>query len=123
MQCVRRSQIVPGANSGGDIGYLQIDRNPLQVRVRGEQPVEVVDELLVEVAVVWDQDLCQRNCGRDPARCPFGKPGENHVGQGYVLRIGFELVNEDGTIQRNPPMVLEDSAKPFYSQLSRSLRR
>lgn len=51
------------------------------------------------------------------------EPRENNAGERIVTGMGFELINENIRVDRNPPMPPEKSAKAVYSPLSRSLLR
>ena len=58
-----------------------------------------------------DEDFGHGNRGGYGWRRRLRHPGENNVGQGHVLGIFFELINEDAAVQRNAVVTLEGGAE------------
>ncbi len=120
LQRVRCPHAMRGANSGRDIGGLQIRGDPTQIGVGGQQAVELVDSLVVGVPVRLDEQLHHGDCGSGRRVIRPLHPREDGVGERHVPRIRLQLVNEDTGVQGDPLMAPQKRAEAGQSQLRRS---
>ncbi len=114
---VGSSQAMLSANSGGQIGKLQIRGNPREVRMRGKQSVEVICSLLVAFAVGKYQQFGHRNRGRDRFGFRPFKPRKDKIGVREIFWVEFQVINEDTRVQSDSAVTPEKGAEPLYSQL------
>ena len=56
-------------------------------------------------------------------RLPQPDPDEDAIAQINVSRVGFQLVNENAGVQRDPAMTPQERLQTRQSKLFRSLRR
>jgi hypothetical protein len=93
-----------GTDSGCDISDFQVGRDPLEIRIRRKQALELIDLHLSRAPVSRDQQLSHRDRGREPSLIRLPEPGEDGIRETDILHVGFQLVNEDASVQRDPAM-------------------
>src|ERR1700722_2788846 len=112
-----------GANFRGAAGDFEVRRNPFEIGINEEESAELVDEILIVIAIRLDQNFGHSELRRDRPRAGLFQPLKDWGGQIYIARIGLKLVDEDVCIQSDTAMVSQKSADGGSSQLRRSFFR
>jgi len=100
---------VRGTDPGGDIRDFQAWRYPIEIGVRRKQGLELIGPLLARIPVRLDQQFRHGNRGRYALVVRLFEPCEDVIGERYIARIGFQLVDENARIERDPPMAPQKS--------------
>src|ERR1019366_3497537 len=112
-----------GTDPGGDVRDFEVRGYPIEIWIRSQQSVEPAGPLLSGIPIWLHQQLRHGDGGG--YRCvdrPL-QPGEDGIGETDVSRVGFQLIDEDTGIQRDPAMTLQKGAEAVQVQLSRSFSR
>jgi hypothetical protein len=123
LQGVRGPQSMGGAEPGCDVRDFEVRGDPVEIGIRGKQRVELIDLVLSGVPVGLNQQFRHGDRRGYGSMVRAFQPCEDVIGESHIARIGFQLVNEDAGIQRDPAMLPKKGAHTRQSQLFRSFRR
>ena len=95
-----------GTDSGCRIRDCEVRCYPIEIGVRGEQSVKLIDSLLPGVPIRLNKQFRQGDCGRYRCVARLFQPREDMIGETHISRIGFQLVYEGAGIKRDSAMIL-----------------